>query len=237
MKRIIVLMMFAFLFSHSSLAKVDDNELSKIYTLVADKKYAEALAAHQQYFKDAKGTSYAAVRLSFGLASWADLGKAYPPAHMALVQLAVERKAIIHAGTADFDTLQEYVSINSYINRQNDSVETFLFVSKKYPEQAQHFYSLVKDILIANERYDIVKKYADDPILEFENLRFQREHSLGYLRKKSEAYTLEQINSDFDKKYQALLKTAEKIGLYDEAEEIKRRYDGYMKGNLLRKYH
>lgn len=237
MKKLIALFIAAFLLAPYVVAKAAEDELSRIYKLMNEKKYSEALAAHQKYFKETNGTSVSAVRLSFGLSSWAELGKVYPPAHMALVQLASERKSIIYAGNADFNIFQEYTSINSYINRQDETVETFLYVEKQHPEQIEQLYPLVEDVLVAKKHYGIIKKYAGDPILEFENLRNSREHSLSFFRKKGNSYTLEQINTDFDNRYQLLLETTQKIDMHEESEELKRRYDGYMKGNLLRKYH
>ena len=237
MNKIIASIFTLLLFAQSAFAQVGEDDLSKIYTLMGEKKYAEALAAHQKYFKNSKGTSASAVRLSFGLGSWAELGKVYPPAHMALAQLATERKNIIYAGKADFDAFQEYTSINSYIDRHDESIETFLYVEKNYPKQGQHLYPLVEDILITKKQYDIIKKYVGDPIYEFERIRNSREYSLSQLRKKQPGYTLEQANAEFEKKYKTLLETTEKIGLNEEAAELKRRYDGYMRGNLLRKYH
>lgn len=237
MKNLIILIFTTLLFMQGAFAQVGADDLSKIDQLMSEKKYTEALAAHQKYFKDSKGTSYSGVRLSFGLSSWAELGEVYPPAHMALAQMATKRKNIIYAGNADFDVFQEYTSINSYIHRQDESIETFLYVEKNYPQQVQRLYPLVEDILIAKKEYDIIKKYAGDPIFEFEDLRNNRERSLSQLRKKQNGYTLEQINAELDQKYKTLLETTEKIGMQDEAAELKRRYDGYMRGNLLRKYH
>ena len=237
MNKFVASILVVLLCSQIAFAQVGEDDLSKIYALMVDEKYPEALAAHQKYFKDSKGTSASGVRLSFGLSSWAELGKVYPPAHMALAQMATERKNSIYAGKADFGMFQEYSSINSYIDRQDESVETFLYVEKHYPAQTQDFFPLIEDTLISKKQYDIIKKYARDPILEFENLRNRREYSLSYLRKDSNNYSLDQINTDFDQRYKVLLETTEKIGLNEEAAEIKRRYDGYMKGNLLRKYH
>jgi hypothetical protein len=225
------------LLGQSTFAEVGEDSLSKIYTLISEKKYPEALAAHQQYFKDTKGTSYSAVRLSFGLGSWAELGKLYPPAHMALVQLAADRKKIIYAGKADFNVLQEYTSINSYIERQDESIETFHYVERHFPEQVQNFYPLLEDTLIAKKQYAVIKKYAGDAIYSFESLRNSREYSLSQLRKNQQGYKLESINLEFEKKFKTLLETTEKIGMQDEALEIQRRYDSYMNGNLIRKYH
>lgn len=237
MQKLISSIFAILLFVQSSFAQVGDDDLSKIYQLMNDKKYPEALVAHQAFFKDSKGTSLAAVRLSFGLASWAELGKVYPPAHSALEKLAAERKDAIYSGASDFDVFHEYTSINSYLNQSDESIETFLYVEKHFPKQTITFYPLVADVLIAKKRYDIVKKYADDAIYQFESLRYYRENSLSQLRKGQAGYSLQQINAEFDQKYKVLLETTEKIGQQDEATELKRRYDTYMNGNLLRKYH
>ena len=62
---------------------------------IDEKKYEEALEAHEKFFAESKGTSLSAVRTSFGLSNWAELGKVYPPAQKALVEMAAERKNII----------------------------------------------------------------------------------------------------------------------------------------------
>lgn len=237
MKNLMAIFILLFLFSSYTFASVEEDDLSRIYVLINEKKYEEALEAHKKYFKDSKGTSAAGVRLSFGLSSWAELGKVYPPAHMALLQMAAERKDLIYSGKAEFDDFQEYESINSYINRQGDTIETFFYLEKHFPQQAQRLFPLVEDLFVAKKQYEVIKKYAGDPIYEFENLRNRREYSLSQLRNKSMGYSLTQINTEFNEKYQTLLETTEQIGLLEEADELKRRYDGYMKGNVLRKYH
>jgi hypothetical protein len=214
------------------------DDLQHIRKLTQEKKYPEALAAHQQFFEASRSSSgMGGVRLSFALYDWIDLGNAYPPAMDALNDLSASHRKIILAGKSDFGIFHEYKAINEILGKNKETIETFVQVETKFPKQAEHYYLVMKDTLVQEEQLDVVARNANDPIYEFEKIRYSREQSLSEMRKNKKLYDLVFINAQFNKDVKTLIDVTAKIGMKDEAEEIERRAETYMKGNLLRKYH
>jgi hypothetical protein len=238
MKKLLISIILFFMSTHLSFAEVDNDYLQKINKMVADKQYSQALDAYKYFFEESKNSSgMGGVRVSFALSSWAELGKVYPPAYDALVKMSNDRKTTILAGKGTFNLFQEYESINSYINKNNETLETFLFVHKNFPSQAPDFYVVSRELIIEAKQYDLVKIYTEDLIYAFESLRNRREYDLSQFRKDPKAYSLEYINSELESKTKKLINLANQIGMTEEATEIKNRYSVYINGNLLRKYH
>ena len=238
MKKIIFAFLGICLLSQISFAKVSTNDLREIDDLIFEKKYSEALEAHKKFFEESKSASgLGGVRLSFALASWAKLGRLYTPANEALTNIAENLKTKIYSGSGDFDIFQEYEAINSYINKNEETLKAFKLVASKYPEQVNSFYLVVRRVLIEEEQFNLIKKYENDPIYEYETSRHQREYALSQLRKKNLGYKLDSINSTFEEQVKKLIEITEKIGYQEEANEIKNRYENYFNGNLIKKYH
>ena len=238
MKNIATLFIAFFVSVNIAWAQGTMEDLENIRQLTQEKKYPEALAAHQQFFEASRGTSgMGGVRLSFALSDWAYLGSVYPPALYALNNLSAGHRKKILEGKSDFGVFQEYAAINEYINKNEETVETFLEIEKKYPETSKSYYPMLKEQLVAQGQIEAVARNANDPIYEYENLRNQREYSLSQLRSGSSYYNLKSINAEFERRVNDLVEITLKIGMKDEAEEIERRAAAYIKGNLLRKYH
>lgn len=128
----------------------------------------------------------------------------------------------------------EYHSINSYIERDNETLATFIAIDKDFPEKAESYHFIAKDLIINTKRYDLAKKYID-PIYEFENLRFRRESDLSYLRKSSSNIVNAQSEAVFEKNVNDLIELANQIGMKDGAADIKRRYASYILNSPLKK--
>ena len=238
MRKTILSLLATFLIPNISYAEVGLAYLRNIDKLVAEKKYQQALEAHQYFFEESKTSSgMGGVRVSFALASWAQLGSVYPPALIALSNIASEHKALILSGKGSFKIFQEYQAINRCIGKNSETLETFLTVDKNYPSQAPDYYLSAKELLISEGKFDIIKKYLNDPIYEYESIRYERERSLSSVRKKVKGYTIESINSDFDVKVKDLIVVTQKIGMQAEAEEIKRRSESYINGSLSSKFY
>ncbi len=77
----------------------------------------------------------------------------------------------------------------------------------------------------------------NDPIFIYENIRHRRELDLSWFRAKSSTRTIQEINSDFETEVKELIDITTKIGMQDEADEIKNRFESYFNGNLKRKYY
>lgn len=234
----LIALLLSVLISSVCYAEVTFDDLLSIRKLEEQHKYPEALVAYKKFFEESKNvTGMNGVRLSFGLGAWAEFGEKYPPAKAVLFHMADERKKQLLNGNGNFDVFQEYSAINQYLLQDSDTVNTFIEIDKKFPEAAKLFFISMKGLLAERKQYDLLKKYTEDPIYDYEGLRNNREYNLSQFRKNSTQRTLEQINEEFTQKVKTLIETTEKIGMQDEAKEIKARYDAYMIGNLLRKYH
>ena len=237
MRKLILVLVAAFLCASFSYAEVDLAYLQNIDKLVADKQYQKALEAHEYFFEESKKSSgMGGVRVSFALSSWAQLGSLYPPALAALKRISDDHKALILSGKGSFNIFQEYQAINSYIDRNDETVQTFLTLDKKFPAQAPEFFLVSKDQLIVANKFDVVKRYYGDPIYEYESIRNSREYALSQLRKKAPGFNIDTINAEYEAKVKNLIEVTAKIGRQAEADEIRRRSSVYIRGNLLRKY-
>lgn len=237
MKKLLTSIILFLISAQPAFAELDNDYLTNIKKMVADKQYAQALDAYKYYFSESKKEStLGGVRLSFALSDWAAFGKVYLPALDTLITMSNERKAVLLAGKGNFDVFQEYNAINRYIGRDKETLDTFIAIDKNFPTQASSYYRITKEIIIGAKRYDLVKKYTDDLIYAFESLRFSRENDLSMLRKKPDNFLLEYTNSQFEKNVKELIDVANQIGMKEEAAEINRRYTTYMKGNALSKF-
>lgn len=231
------LLISALLFMSSQLAfaELDKNYLSQIDKMIGENQYEKALDAFRYYFKESKKeSSLGGVRLSFCLSAWVSLGKIYPPAMSELISMSNERKNLLLAGAGNSEMFQEYNAINRYIEKDNETLATFIEIEKNFPEQAASYHFFAKDLIINAKQYDLAKKYID-PIYEFENLRFFRESELSSSRKNKYTFVNNQSDATFEKKVAELIELANKMGMKDAADDIKRRYKSYTLVSPLKK--
>ncbi len=234
MKKILTTALFLLMSSQLTFAEIDKNYLFLASKLVENKQYDEALRAYRYYFIESKKeSSLGGVRLSFCLGDWAKLGKVYPPAMNELISMSDERKKIILSGKGNSEVFQEYNAINRYIERDSETLATFIAVDKDFPEQAESYRFFARDLIIDAKQYDLAKKYID-PLYEFENLRFARESDLRFSRKSNNTF---QAHSDarFEENVYKLIDLANQIGLKDDAAKIKRRFASYILESPLKK--
>lgn len=235
MKKILTTALLLLMSSQLTFAEIDKNHLVLASKLVENKQYEEALGAYRYYFIESKKESgLGGARLSFCLSDWAKLGKVYPPAMNELILMSNDRKNTLLSGKGNAEMFMEYHSINSYIERDNETLATFIAIDKDFPEKAESYHFIAKDLIINTKRYDLAKKYID-PIYEFENLRFRRESELSYLRKSSSNIVNAQSEAVFEKNVNDLIELANQIGMKDGAADIKRRYASYILNSPLKK--
>ncbi|UTF61092.1 hypothetical protein [Gilvimarinus sp. DA14] len=206
-----------------------DYDMQKIHSLVEQEKYAEALSMHQVYFaesRDAEGQF--GVRLSFALADWAKLGELYPPAMTALQNIAAEHKEQLLDGRGDFDMMMEFASINEYIGDPRATIEVFRAVDQAYPEQSRSLFFAVREELFAQQEYQLIHKFVEDPIYAFEQARNHRELRLSQARKGKYKMDLFQMDKVYSRSVHELLQMTESLGLIEDYDEIKKRHKAYM---------
>ncbi|MDO3384058.1 hypothetical protein [Gilvimarinus algae] len=208
--------------------KVANDDLFDIYRLAEDGEYQEALAAHQDFFEQSRSSpDMGAVRLSYALSHWADLGRVYPPAQQALVELAETLKEDLLTGDAEFVTMMEYSSVNRVLDARTATAELFKQLSQRYPEQAKSYYFAVRDDLIAAGEYELIGKYLGDPILAFEDIRHSREQTLSSIRQGDYPLTPDDADNRYDSELNTLLNITRYLKMDEQTKEIERRDAAY----------
>ncbi|MDO3387926.1 hypothetical protein QWI17_18925 [Gilvimarinus sp. SDUM040013] len=210
-------------------ADLMEPSLDPIYELIEKGQYKEALIQHQNYFEDSANVpGLSGVRLSFALGNWAELGQLYPPALTALKELAQAKRAQLLDGDGNFTIFSEYESINSYINKGSETIETFLKLEEFYPDQASRYYNSIERLLMSEKRYEIIARHIKDPIYKFETIRHHREYEMGRLRSGDKHASLDYANKYYHQELSRLLATTKAIGMIDYAKEIERRSEQYL---------
>lgn len=233
MKTITALLFAVLLVAPLAWAEVGPDDLNRVRMLVEAKKYPEALEGYQHFFEASRGASgMGGVRLSYVLFEWADLGRIYPPASEALRELAAQRRDEVLTGDGHFGRFHEYTAINRALNDEQETIDAFLALEQKSPEAAKGLYALVSNLLLEHDRLDVVGRYHNDPIYDYENLRHRREYALSQLRKKELHYSLREINREFDKGVKELIAKTLKMKMKTEADEIRRRATAYRKDSV-----
>ncbi|MHB9138790.1 MAG: hypothetical protein ACYC4Q_05240 [Victivallaceae bacterium] len=111
--------------------------------------------------------AFHAVRTSYLLSYWKELGNKYPPALKALQEIRDKETELIKNGKGTFDTFQEVTSINEQLMEIEKSIELFEFMDKKYPALAKRYWPLIDSKIIAAKKFDLARKYIPDFMKKF----------------------------------------------------------------------
>ena len=151
--------------------------LNEARDLARQGKYPEALEKHLWFHKNALAIqpSFSAVRLSFALSAWADLGKKYPKAREALINIRDEDVKTVEAGNGSFELVQEITSINSYLEDRPATVALFKVVLNRQPDLAGQFYLAAEEDLVTAHEYAICSQFIPDSARRLDALVHLRE--------------------------------------------------------------
>lgn len=127
-------------------------------------RYESALQKYLWWYENVNKyqPSMSAVRLSFGLSDWYQLGEVYPPALAKLKETrdrAAERIKSKIATRVSFDDFQEFAAINRELGENDKTVEMFKLVDEKNPEEAGLVFGVSKPALIKAKEYKLCGKY------------------------------------------------------------------------------
>ncbi|WP_340678224.1 hypothetical protein [Paraglaciecola sp.] len=137
-----------------------------------NKDYAMALAKRVWFHQHALEVNehYSAVRLSFGLMDWAELGKVYPPAKTLLRYLANYAKStLMNKPKEAYSLIHEYVSINRVLERTDQSLSFFNWLDNHHPETAARNFHIFQDVLTQHEQFSLYNKYLN-PNVDFSQM-------------------------------------------------------------------
>jgi len=167
-----------------------------------------------------------AVRNSFVLGDWMKLAAVYPPANESLLEIKQDLQNILLTGKGNSMHISELDSINGKLDDSQNTVDIFLSLEKNYPNQIHTAYIFLERTLIDAKRYDIIKRYLDDPIYKYESARFSREGELRRARTaqdKGDKEILVYANNRFIYDVVNLIEVSKAIGMHKAAQEVHRR--------------
>src|SRR5262249_36055875 len=105
-----------------------------------DQRYQEALEDYLWFHEHALecDSAYYGVRLSFALASWIELGEAYPPAKTALRGIRDRKTTALLSGAEDRELFQDVASINDHLNEHRATYELFWRLPRQHRSSGRH---------------------------------------------------------------------------------------------------
>jgi len=140
--------------------------LEETRTLVSNGEYSQALERMIWYHNNAlkHDPSQSAVRLSFALKDWIQLGEMFPKAITSLKSIRDRKTHKIHSGTTEFNLFKDVFAINKYLEDKQSSIDLFVTLAQEKPQLGKILAEIIGDFLYTNKRYDIIQKYLGEPI-------------------------------------------------------------------------
>ena len=135
-------------------------------------RYEIALAKHLWFHRNALRyeSALSGVRLSFALASWAELAESYPPA---LAALKAERDRALaefrRGSTGGFDAFSDLAGINRVLSQEESTVAAFKEADAEKAERAEGVFDVALPALIKAREYELAGKYID-PVEQWESV-------------------------------------------------------------------
>ena len=147
-------------------------------TLAAKGQYEEALQRHIWYHNHALeyNPGQSGVRMSFALSSWIELGRKYPKARQALVEIRDRGNQRFAEGRGDFALFQEVSSINQSLQAEDDTVALFKSILKQDAALARQCYYAAEDLLVRKGEYETCMTFIPDFEAKFSSIVEQKEN-------------------------------------------------------------
>jgi hypothetical protein len=148
--------------------------LDEAKKLTSTGHFEEALQRYVWHHNHAQesGDSYQnIVRLTSALSDWEELGRRYPKAKQALIEIRDHKTREIVEGRGYSEMVQEVRAINRELEDDDATYELFKTICQKDPKLARQSYAYVEDLLMSKGDYDLCLAYIGDPRARFESYR------------------------------------------------------------------
>ncbi|TDR19386.1 hypothetical protein [Marinicella litoralis] len=213
-------------------ANPDAVTLKEIYELTKDGNFEEALKRHIKFHHQTRNQpSQAGVRLSFALSNWSSLGEQYPPAKSALLEIRDELFSQLQSGKGTAQDFHEISAINDYQYESEKTLDLYLTLDEKFPQQAKQYYPIVEDLLIKEARFDLAGKYMRDPVKQFVFLKSMRDYTLVMAKLETERNTsglIKDVDKLFNDGIIKIITVLKATDRHEEAQAIKAKADEYL---------
>ena len=164
-----------------------DKVLEEARALTRDGHYPEALKRFLWYHnhalefdKDLRG-----VRLSFALSDWVELGRRYPGARQALMEIRDHDLGQFQEGRGYGELFQEIAALNQALNDEDATYKLFKMLVQKDEPLARQCYFYAETLLVSKGEYDLCYEFMGNPQERF-NLIQQNFAREGDMRKRME---------------------------------------------------
>jgi hypothetical protein len=133
-------------------------------------KYEQALQRYLWYHSHAQEYSKSSPGFNLALVAndWIDLGRRYPKARQALLEIRDTNQNELLAGRGDQALFMEESSLNVYLGKEEATYRLFKSLEKEDPDLARQCYSLVQTLLMKRGEYDLCLQYVGDPQAAFD---------------------------------------------------------------------
>jgi serine/threonine protein kinase len=146
--------------------------LNSAKSLMIEGSYEEALQRYLWYFDHSRNDAgQKGVRLSFALSDWIELGRRYPKAKQALIEIRDADAQKFSEGMGYSELFQEIVGINQYLNDDDATLALFKTIDQRDPQLAGQCFLFAENLLVQKGEYETCRKYTDDPQAAFERIR------------------------------------------------------------------
>jgi len=127
-------------------------------------EFDKALSLHEWFHHNALDINkgYYGVRLSFNLSNWAAIGKEYPPALSALLELREASKKELLASTDKAELFHDISSINNYLDAQDHTISLFREIDEQDNKLAIQCFKFASDALLDAGEAKLYLKYVLD---------------------------------------------------------------------------
>ena len=136
----------------------------EITSLMDQGQYEDALQHQLWYFNHALEFGEAnPVRTSFGIMNWAELGRRYPKARQAMIEIRDAETREFTAGRGNAQLFLEIQSLNRELPDEDATVTLFKQISQQDKQLTHQCYYFAQDLLIKKGEYALLLESLGDP--------------------------------------------------------------------------
>ena len=148
--------------------------LDEAKDLTSTGHFEEALQRHLWHYNHAQefGDSYQnVVRLTSALSDWEKLGRRYPKAKQALIEIRDNKTREITEGRGYTEIFQEVQAINQELQNDDATFALFRTIQQQDPKLAHQCYFYVESLLVQHGEYEVCLNYMGDPQQRYDSIR------------------------------------------------------------------
>jgi len=152
-------------------------------------QYEESLQRHIWYHNHEKefGDSYQnVVRITSAIADWVELGRRYPRAKQALLEIRDQDTRALAGGSGYADLFTDVNSINHELHDDDATYELYKTIRQQDPQLAGQGYFWIESLLVAKGEYQWCYDHMGDPEFRFGTLRRTHEMELANQKRMAE---------------------------------------------------